>query len=136
MSKQIMKARKGIRKEKGQSYVELALTLTLLLTIAIGAFEFGKIFAIQAALENALQEGVHFASYYPDDETEIRKRIKGTLNAGFFVIENEVADGDIGIVNDGTNITISIQYQHDILTPIFSQTVMLNLDEQRVIISY
>jgi hypothetical protein len=49
----------------GQSMVELALALPLLIMIVIGLIEMGIIFASYVSLVNAAREGAIFASMYP-----------------------------------------------------------------------
>jgi Flp pilus assembly protein TadG len=64
-----MKARRTnkrlLRGEKGQSLVELALTLTLVLTLLAGAVDLGSAFFAYTALSDAAQEGALFGSVKP-----------------------------------------------------------------------
>ena len=53
------------RKEQGQSLVELALSLTLLLLLLGGAIDLGRMFFTYIALRDAAQEGAIYGSYCP-----------------------------------------------------------------------
>jgi len=68
---------------KGQSLVEFALVLPLLLLLVIGAIEFGRLFFIKIALTNAAREGAYYLSLYPDDYSNAEEAIKAeALNSG------------------------------------------------------
>lgn len=51
----------------GQSVVEFALILPSMLLLILGVLEFGRLFYIKVALQNAAREGAYYLSYYPDD---------------------------------------------------------------------
>lgn len=57
-----MKENNGNPKEQGQSLVELALSLVLLLTLLAGLVDFGRAFFTYVALRDAAQEGAAYAS--------------------------------------------------------------------------
>jgi Flp pilus assembly protein TadG len=64
-----------VKKEKGQSLVELAISFLLLLLILGGIFDLGSMFYTYLALRDTAQEGVIYGSYNPIDETGITNRI-------------------------------------------------------------
>ena len=51
----------------GQSIVEFALILPSMLLLILGVLEFGRLFYMKVALQNAAREGAYYISYYPDD---------------------------------------------------------------------
>src|SRR5262245_13202144 len=53
------------KSQKGQSIVEVAVAMPLLLILVIGIIEFGIVFATYLAVTNAAREGAIFASIYP-----------------------------------------------------------------------
>jgi hypothetical protein len=77
---------RGIQPQKGQSLVELALTLTLLITLLAGAFDLGSAFFDYIALRDAAQEGAIYGSIYRDFPTDSKStfpivtRVKGSSN--------------------------------------------------------
>ena len=54
-------------KPRGQSLIEFALTLPILLLLVIGAMDFGRMFYIKVVTTNAAREGVNYLAYFPDD---------------------------------------------------------------------
>ncbi|HOG47716.1 MAG TPA: TadE/TadG family type IV pilus assembly protein [Anaerolineae bacterium] len=52
-------------RESGQSAVELAILLPVLLLIALGCLDLGRAFAVRMALANGAREGAHYASMFP-----------------------------------------------------------------------
>jgi Flp pilus assembly protein TadG len=69
------------RREKGQSLVELALTLLIILTLLAGAVDFGMAFFSYVALRDAAQEGALYGSLYPTDTNGIVSRIRQSSSA-------------------------------------------------------
>jgi Flp pilus assembly protein TadG len=71
MEEIVMKENKNINpREEGQSLVELAMSLILLLTLLAGLVDFGRAFFTYVALRDAAQEGASFASVINDDAVE------------------------------------------------------------------
>jgi Flp pilus assembly protein TadG len=66
------------RSAKGQSLVELAISLVILLYLLSGAVEFGILFFRYVQLRDAAQEGALYGSTHPDDITGIEARAKGS----------------------------------------------------------
>ena len=56
--------------KKGQSIVEFALVLPLLLTLLCGVIDFGWIYSNQYRVENASYAGARYASLYISDYDE------------------------------------------------------------------
>ena len=64
------------RSLKGQSLVEFALTLPLLLLILIGILDLGRITATYVILENAAREGARYGATHPGQTTGITQRAR------------------------------------------------------------
>jgi Flp pilus assembly protein TadG len=60
---------------RGQSLVEVALVLPILLIIMMGLLDFGRAFYIQVALRDAADEGAVYAAIHPNDTTGIEQRV-------------------------------------------------------------
>lgn len=69
-----------IKKEKGQSLVELALSFLFLLLVLGAVFDLGSMFYTFLALRDTAQEGVIYGSYNPTDGTGIINRIHASAN--------------------------------------------------------
>lgn len=52
---------------KGQSLLEMALMIPILLVLIIGALEFGRLFYTKIVITNAAREGAYYLSTNPDD---------------------------------------------------------------------
>jgi Flp pilus assembly protein TadG len=63
-------------RERGQSFVELAVSLILLFWILAGAVDIGRAYFAIIALRDAAQEGVIYASINPIDVTGIEDRVR------------------------------------------------------------
>lgn len=54
-------------KERGQSLVELALILPVLMLVLVGIFDFGRAFYAYNALSNAAREGARYGTVHPEN---------------------------------------------------------------------
>ena len=72
---------KKIKNERGQSLVELSISLVLLLLLLSGAVEFGMAFFQFVQLRDAVQEGALFGSMNPTDSAGIIARVQGASNS-------------------------------------------------------
>ena len=62
--------------ERGQSLVELALSLTLILILLSGAVSFGMAYFSYVAIADAAQEGALYGSFDPANIAAIRLRVR------------------------------------------------------------
>jgi Flp pilus assembly protein TadG len=135
------------RSAKGQSLVELAISLVILLYLLSGAVEFGILFFRYVQLRDAAQEGALYGSTKPDDVTGIEARAKGSsqsplnlpvllksagdLNAGEVDIDISIDGAASGTANyalwdcEGSNhaITVTLTYNHRIFMPFLPQLI-------------
>jgi len=84
------KAKKKLQIERGQSLVEIALSITFLTMLVAGVVDLGRAFFTYIALRDAAQEGAAFASIsriYPEEPlkcTEIISRAHTTSDTQIF----------------------------------------------------
>ena len=64
----------------GQSMIEFAFTLVILIIILMGIIDLGRAIFTYLALRDAAQEGASYASYNPFDTTGILNRVCGSSN--------------------------------------------------------
>lgn len=88
--------------ENGQSMLELALILPMLLLMVLGLVDFGFVFSDRLAVYNGARDGVRYATTAPTAWSS-------ASTPGLNTIEGEVrnAGGTATIVNDDTHIVIS-----------------------------
>ncbi len=66
--------------ERGQSLVELSVSLVFLLLLLGGAIDFGRAFFTYIALRDAAQEGAIFGSYCPAQTANIIQRVQNSAS--------------------------------------------------------
>jgi hypothetical protein len=113
-------------KERGQSMVELALTITILMVLLAGTIDLGRAFFTWLALRDAAQEGASYGSFDPENSTEIISRIRDNLEQ---VIPDPDTDVTVNIskpVNAclGDPITVDVYYNDFPLTMPFLSTIV------------
>lgn len=90
-----MKKNSTSSQEKGQSLVELTLSIMALLIILAGVVDLGNMFFQYMAMRDAAQEGASFAAIYPSACTNIEARVRADLH------NPDPADIQIDILVDG-----------------------------------
>ncbi|MEW5869669.1 MAG: TadE family protein [Chloroflexota bacterium] len=88
--------------EKGQSLVEFAVSIVVLLILLAGAVDMGRAMFTYMAMRDAAQEGALYGSLNPTDTAGIRAHIRGASDQ---VNGLNLADGDIVVTHDGTPCT-------------------------------
>ena len=66
---------------RGQSLVEMALVLPILLVLVIGAIEFGRLFYTKIVITNAAREGAYYLSTHISDYNQATGNAPNTLLA-------------------------------------------------------
>jgi hypothetical protein len=112
-----------IQAEQGQSVIELALALPMLLLLVLGVVDLGLGFRSYIALTNAAREGVRWVSIYPDDPAGALARTNAEAErVGLFY--GVFGDDDGYTVNfspvkssyvAGDEVTVAINYNYDLL---------------------
>jgi hypothetical protein len=67
-------------RSQGQSLIEFAFTLVILIIVLMGIVDLGRAIFTYLALRDAAQEGASYASYNPHDTTGILNRVCGSSN--------------------------------------------------------
>jgi Flp pilus assembly protein TadG len=117
------------RKERGQSMVELALTITFLMVLLSGTIDMGRAFFTWIALRDAAQEGASYGSIRPNDETGIIARTEYNYQQ---VIKDPAADIEVNralsgppcLSNTPGTITVNVDYTNFPLTMPFLGTIL------------
>lgn len=92
------------RSEKGAALLEAAITIPMLLLIAVGIFEFGRAYQTWQVLTNAAREGARIA-VLPDPTPGLaEERVLDYLEAGQLNHDPEVVDV---VVNRSDTITVN-----------------------------
>lgn len=102
------------RRSEGQSLVEFALGVPLILLLLLGTIDLGQIFFEYIQLRNAVREGASFGSRDPFNEAGIRAVVRehaGDTNTGSQI--SGITDANISITRDncctvGVNGSITV----------------------------
>jgi TadE-like protein/Prokaryotic N-terminal methylation motif len=103
--------------ERGQSLVELAISITILVMLLSGAVEFGIAFFQFVQLRDAAQEGALYGSLNPDDSAGITARVRGASDSP---IDLSTITPDIdysGAHCEGNAIIVTITFDHVVFMP-------------------
>lgn len=111
-----------VKDERGQSVVEMALLLPVLLLLLAGIFDFGRIFYSYVHLQMASQETVRLGGLGRQD-TEIIQFARSYVDLGdptkLQVGINPVQASRIS----GGYVTVTLTYPVQLMTPILSQVM-------------
>jgi len=118
----------------GQSLIEFAMVLPLLVLMVGGVFEFGMLFMMNHLVQNAGREGVRLAVVLPnleENDPRVISRIEELIpNNGIFstfedgITNNGISDCE---VNDQVTVTVSGTYSFNILRIIGIDNIVLSI---------
>jgi Flp pilus assembly protein TadG len=134
---------KLLKRERGQSLVELGISLVILLYLLAGAVEFGVLFFQFVQLRDAAQEGALYGSINPSNISGITDRIKFSsdkpLNLPVLIASGDVTitisiDGipstdaaNYATVDcEGNGLEVIVGYDHQIFMPFIPQLLGTN----------
>jgi len=138
-----MKERRKENKERGQSLIELAISLPVIVLILLGTVNFGLALFSYAILRDAAQEGALYGSFNPANKAAIENRARNILprdNEDIFsspvnLLNNNVVSVEIdsigkacqGITHDAANsIRVRVIYRQPIIMPFIGDIVGSN----------
>ncbi|TFD25470.1 TadE/TadG family type IV pilus assembly protein [Cryobacterium lyxosi] len=109
--------------ERGAAAVEFALILPILLLLVLGLVEFSRVFNVQISLSNAAREGARVMAIENNPGLA-----RSAATAAAPSVNPSVAEGDITVNNCTatiTTVTMTIDYDVDLLTGFFGETLPL-----------
>jgi Flp pilus assembly protein TadG len=125
---------KHLKRERGQSLVELGISLLILLYLLAGAAEFGVLFFQFVQLRDAAQEGALFGSINPPASATDTPAIDAIKQRALY---SSPTRSPIDLVNDpkvkvtvtvtdgqyceGGSLEVKVEYPHKIFMPFMSQ---------------
>ncbi len=136
--------KQGSQSEKGQSLVEVAITLTVIITLLAGAFDLGTAFFHFVALRDAAQEGAVYGAINPTDLSGIESRVRQSSSEPInFISDPEFQEPLISVAGSpcaGGAITVTLTYNYQISMPFLgsilgSQTIPLTASVTNTILS-
>ena len=116
---------KHINSERGQSLVELAISIVILVYLLAGAVEFGLAFFQFVQLRDAAQEGALYGSMNPLDSYNIDLRVRNASTSPVNLLDPSVivTQTIIGSPCEGNGIQVTVRYDHQVFMPFMSQFI-------------
>jgi Flp pilus assembly protein TadG len=122
------------RNERGQSLVELSLSLTMIMLLLAGAVDFAIAYFSFTAMQDAAQEGALYGSINPTDEAGIISRVRSASTNPVELADDDLVDVIVTLPGDaceGNEIQVTVVYDYPISMPfigaiIGSQQIRLN----------
>lgn len=113
--------------ERGQAFVELAISLVFLLVLFTVMVDLGWAFYTMIAMRDTVQEAAVYGSMCPMSETLIEKRLRKSASAPLDINTVPASDIDIDFVDPvgntgaakvrGNSIRVTLRYNHQIVVP-------------------
>lgn len=106
-----------MRSKKGQSMVETALMIPIVMLVLFGIVDFGRMLHALLTLDHAGREGARLASLHAEDSA-IRTKVKSSAAI------LSLSDGNIIITppkasrTTGTDVQIQLKYNFNFITPL------------------
>lgn len=112
--------RKLVRRENGQSTVEFALVLPVLLLLFMGIVEFGRIISSYMIINNLAREGARFAAVGKTDSqiTTILLNEHATLDVDKLQVQFSPTYSDRV---KGESLKVTVNYTVDLITPLIPE---------------
>lgn len=110
-----------MKSEKGQSLVEFALVIPLLIILLFGIVDFGRIFHAYLTMDHAGREAARAASIGKDDTTVKSTAVSDAVGIGLTADKVNITPGGTRI--SGSDISITITYPITFLTPVIGSIV-------------
>jgi Flp pilus assembly protein TadG len=131
------------RSERGQSLVELAITLPILILLLLGTLDFGMAIFSYSMLRDAAQEGAFYGSFNPSNRPEIENRTrnispraedvvfsspvqlrdKELVKVNVKVLGNSCQGVENGVAN---SIQVNVSYRYPLLMPLIGRLIGSN----------
>ena len=113
-------------RHRGQSLVELAITVPLLLMILLGTVDVGRMFFGYIQLRNAAFEGARYAMTVPTDTSGITTRVLDHGVPPGTTVAVACSNGDCTTIASGSSVTVTVT-AHATFSPIFTAFIQTYL---------
>jgi Flp pilus assembly protein TadG len=125
---------KHIKSERGQSLVELAISISILVFLLAGAVEFGLVFFQYVQLRDAAQEGALYGSTSPPlsagDTAKIdiiKNRAKAASTSPIDLTGDPSVTIDVVVTDgkycEGGSLQVTVSYPHKVFMPFMSKFI-------------
>jgi Flp pilus assembly protein TadG len=126
-----VRLRSLVTNESGQSLLETAMTLPLILLIVVGIFEFGRAFQTWQVLSNAAREGARVAILPNATLADVQSRVNGYMQGGQLdnfqnatVTINQNTPVAVGVGTAASSVvTVTYPFSFSVLNPVANLVV-------------
>lgn len=111
--------------ENGQSMVEFAFSLVILITLVVGIVDVGRALFTYMALRDAAQEGAQYASIHPTAISDIESRVRYGSDLLQSITDDIVIQ--VTVIGDpctGNGIAVQVSYNNFPLTMPFLGAIL------------
>ncbi len=108
----------GVR-QRGQSFVELALLLSILMLILLGIIDLGRVFNAYIVITNAAREGARYGALYPSDTAGIQAHAIAEAQGSGIVLTSGNIQVSSGIT-PGTAKTVLVSHPFSAVSTLIS----------------
>ncbi len=119
-----------LKKRRGQSLVEMALFLMIILFILGGAVDFGIGYLSYVAIRDAAQEGAIYGAINPTNTSGIEARVKNSSSAAPVDLNDPLLVTVAVSTPEGTTagnpITVTVSYKYKLTLPFVSLIIGTN----------
>ncbi len=121
------------KNQEGQSLVEFALVIPLLLIILMGIIEFGLMFNSFIVITNGSREGARLASLGGTD-TEIVERVELVTRSIDITNITVTISPNYSSRSNGEMVTVLVEYDYQMISPIISNLLspLINLESETI----
>ncbi len=105
------------RKAAGQSLVEFALMLPVLLLLIVGSLDLGRAYFTYISVINAAREGARYGAAHPTDTANIRSRAKNEVDSNFITLASlNVSPTCVASCVHGNTMVVTVSYPFRLYT--------------------
>ena len=111
-----------LRNQRGQALLETAITLPIILLVAVGIFEFGRAYQVQQVLTNAAREGARVAVLPGVTDAVVTTTVRSYLTNGGLtptdpvIVRTVPFNGSASIL--ASRVTINYPFNFMVLNPV------------------
>ena len=110
------------RNERGAALIETAITIPIILLVAVAIFEFGRAYQTWQVLTNAAREGARQAILMDKTDADVQNTVRGYMQAGGlpkYATASVLIDRNIALgTNTASRITVNYPFEFMLLNPV------------------
>lgn len=136
---------RALSDQQGQSLVEMAILMVVLLLIMAGVLDLGRMYFTYLALQNAAGEGAAYGAINPEwvdssdnaDPNNITYRVRNESTGNLIDWSSTNIVVDVPTVEGGEPITVTVTYVFEVITPVMQaitgETITLGARDTQLI---